>query len=98
VEIIQHPFLFVSLLSAVVMKDAGMKGVIVTGESEAVERAVKMQRGKAGPTTTITRLGGAAKGEWLRGKNGLLRDLDGEKARVLVCEGGVCKDEGSVVE
>jgi uncharacterized protein YyaL (SSP411 family) len=98
VEIIQHPFLFVSLLSAVVMKDVGMRGVIVTGEGEEINMAVKVQREKGEPITTIVRLGGEAKSDWLRGKNSLLKDLDEKKTRVLVCEGGVCKDEVQALE
>jgi uncharacterized protein YyaL (SSP411 family) len=99
VEIGQHPGLFSGMMSSVVASKIGMKGVMVVGDSEVADAAVKKFNENVTPNYTITRVGGGAKSEWLRGRNELLKHVDGSKPMLQLCEGGVCKllDEGDVV-
>ncbi|EON61623.1 hypothetical protein W97_00838 [Coniosporium apollinis CBS 100218] len=92
-EVGQHPFLFSSMMTSIVADVLGMKSVVVCGEGEEVEEAVRRIRESAGTTRTVARLGGGSKSEWLRERNELFRSLDPGKPRVQVCEGGVCKEE-----
>ncbi|KAK5172606.1 uncharacterized protein LTR77_002726 [Saxophila tyrrhenica] len=91
VEIGQHPGLFSGMMSSVVSAKLGVKGVMVVGEGEAARKAVEGFQGSVTPNYTILRVGGGAKDEWLRGRNELVKDLDGEKEMVQLCEGGVCR-------
>ena len=91
VEIGQHPGLFSGMMSSVVASKLGMKGVMVVGEDEASEAAVRKFNENITPNYTILRVGGVADSEWLRGRNELLKDLDGSKAMLQLCEGGVCR-------
>ncbi len=92
-EIMQHPFLFSSLLAGVVCGSVGMKGFVICGEGTGVEKKVREIRGTICSNSTVVRLGGGAKSEWLRERNSLLKGMDVAKARVQVCEGGVCREE-----
>lgn len=51
------------------------------------------ERSPRGSLGTFARLSG--EGGWLRGRNSLLKDFGGKegRSRVLVCEGGVCREE-----
>jgi uncharacterized protein YyaL (SSP411 family) len=92
-EIMQHPFLFASMMDAVVIERLGTKGVVITGEGDEVEGAVRRCREVVAPATTVVRLGGsAAKSEWLRERNGLLASMDETKQGVQVCERGACRE------
>jgi uncharacterized protein YyaL (SSP411 family) len=90
-EIMQHPFLFASLLDSVVVGKLGLKSVALTGEGERVETWLQAWREKAGGV--VSKAGGSAKSEWLRGRNKLVGSLDVTKERVMVCEGGRCTEE-----
>ena len=35
---------------------------------------------------------GDGRGGWLKRRNALLRNVDGEKKGMMVCEGGVCNE------
>jgi uncharacterized protein YyaL (SSP411 family) len=85
IEIIQHPFLFVSMLSAVVLEAVGVKSVVATGEAKVDQYS--------GFGRTVVRLNDKQGCEWLRGRNSVLRELktDGEQGRVLNCEAGTCR-------
>lgn len=99
VEIGQHPGLFSGMMSSIVAAKIGMKGVMVVGESEAADTAVQRFNDNATPNYTISRVGGGAKSEWLRQRNELLKDVDGSRPMVQLCEGTVCKMlEGRDVE
>ncbi|CAK4029875.1 Spermatogenesis-associated 20 [Lecanosticta acicola] len=100
VEIQQHPGLFSGTLSSVVASKMGMKGIMIVGEGEAVEAALKKARERVRPNTTIVRVGGGANSTWLQSRNELLKDLDGHKSMVQVCEGGICRllEEADVQE
>jgi uncharacterized protein YyaL (SSP411 family) len=100
-EMMQHPFLFVTLLDSVVMGRLGVKGVVVTGEGAEVEEAVKKIRAGAEGSRfrTVIRLGGGkSKGEWLWKRNSLLQGMKLDKKGVMVCEAGVCRETLGVEE
>ena len=90
VEIGQHPGLFTGLMSSVIASKLGVKGLMVTGDGEAAEAALKRARESVRPNCTVLKIGGQARSEWLRRRNDLLKDLDGKKAMVQLCEGTVC--------
>ena len=89
VEAIQHPFLFVSLLGAVVLEGIGVKNIIVAGDVDE-----KKVRDLNGWGRTIIRIGNGAESKWLVEKNATLQSLDlngtGE-GKVLICEAGRCR-------
>lgn len=96
VELGQHPGLLTGLMNAVVMSRLGVRGIMVSGpgkteSGEGVDEAVRRLRTMVRPGSTVMRVGGGARSEWLRGRNGLLRDLDGSRDMVQVCEGGSCR-------
>ncbi|KAF2168067.1 hypothetical protein M409DRAFT_21514 [Zasmidium cellare ATCC 36951] len=92
VEISQHPGLFSGILSSVVASKMGVKGVMLVGEGEDVERAVRKARETVRPNYTVLRVGGGVDSKWLRERNDLLQGLDGaNRSMVQVCEGGVCR-------
>ncbi|KAI9813911.1 MAG: hypothetical protein M1832_006058 [Thelocarpon impressellum] len=90
-EIMQHPFLFSSLLPAVVAGALGTRSIVVVGAAE--EEAVKRLRAQ----TTLSGLTTIARyepGGWLARRNALLATVkEGDEARVMVCEGGTCREE-----
>ncbi|KAI9789293.1 MAG: hypothetical protein M1833_002435 [Piccolia ochrophora] len=91
-EILQHPFLFSSMLPAVAAGALGVKSVVVVGDGEAVDDAVRRIRRRVRGLETMVRIRkGDAK--WLRGRNELFKDMSDDKTSVMVCEGGVCKEE-----
>lgn len=91
VEIGQHPGLFSGMMSSVVASKLGMKGVMVVGEGEAADAAIRKFNENITPNYTILRVGGGANSEWLRKRNDLLKDVDGSKPMLQLCEGRVCK-------
>lgn len=91
VEIGQHPGLFSGMVPALVAAKLGMRGLMVVGESQAGEAALAGARENVRPGWTVLRVGGGAKDEWLRKRNELVKDLDGSKAMVQLCEGTSCK-------
>ena len=98
-EISQHPFLFSSMMSSIVASRlGGMRSVVVTGSGDAVDEAVAKSRLRLKVNTTVARVGGDAKTEWLKGRNELVKAMKAEKASVQVCEGGVCKEELDAAE
>lgn len=103
-EVEQHPFLFVGLLAAGVVGRGGVRGVVLVGGGEGkggvgeegkggVGEAVrKLRRGGGGGVgRSVVRVGKGV-GEWVRGRNQLLRGVDGGREVVMVCEGGVCRE------
>ncbi|KAK3701572.1 hypothetical protein LTR37_015426 [Vermiconidia calcicola] len=99
VEIGQHPGLFSGMMPSVVSAKIGVKGVMVVGDNEAANAAIKKFNDSVTPNHTILRVGGGANSDWLRKRNELLKDLDGSQPMLQLCEGGVCKLlEGKDVE
>jgi uncharacterized protein YyaL (SSP411 family) len=91
-EVMQYPYLFVGMLDSVVTERVGVKGVVVTGASDAVEKELKTLRVTPGTVRTVVRLGVGTKDEWLRGRSELLKAMNPEKPGVQVCENGVCRE------
>lgn len=87
IEIIQHPFLYVSMLSAIVLEAVGIKSIVAIGDVD-VHRL-------AGFGRTIVRLQHGLDHGWLMKRNQLLKSLkysNGEKPRVMICEAGSCRE------
>lgn len=92
-EVLQHPFLFTTLLSSVVAQNLGMKSIQVIGSDEEADKLAKALRRNIGANGTITRLGGEnIKSDWLKRRNELLKTLDTSITKVTVCEAGACRD------
>ncbi|EMC96584.1 hypothetical protein BAUCODRAFT_33944 [Baudoinia panamericana UAMH 10762] len=91
VEIGQHPGLFSGMMSSIIASKLGMKGLMVVGEGEVAEAALKKARESVRPNWTVLRVGGKAEAKWLRQRNELLQDLDGSRVMVQVCEDGACR-------
>lgn len=71
----------------------GLKSVVVCGEGIADNKIKAFEKQPRGSLGSIAKVGPS--NIWLRERNPLLKEfgLDG-KPRVLICEGGVCRDEG----
>jgi uncharacterized protein YyaL (SSP411 family) len=98
-EILQYPWLFASFMPGVVAEKFGVKGTVVfakDGQGElgvGGERIKMYEKAPRGSLSTFARLTG--EGGWLRNRNSLLKNFGGDgRSRVLVCEGGVCREEG----
>lgn len=97
-ELGEHPYLFTTMMSGVVARRLGMRSVVVCGEGDEVEDAIRRSRLALKPNTTVVRLGGGAKSEWLCGRNSLVKAMDASKKSVQVCEGGQCTEVLGVAE
>lgn len=87
IEIIQHPFLFVSMLSAMVLEAVGVKSIVALGDIEVHHFS--------GFGRTVIRLQDKKEQRWLMERNQLLKGMqlrDGEKGRVMICEAGTCRE------
>jgi uncharacterized protein YyaL (SSP411 family) len=91
-EIMQHPHLFATMLDCVVAEALGVKGIVITGTGNAVDKEIKMTRARTAACRTVVRLGGGARDEWIRERSELLKAVNPEKPGVQICEGGVCKE------
>jgi uncharacterized protein YyaL (SSP411 family) len=91
-EIMQYPHLFVGMLDSVVSERLGVKGIVVTGSGDAVEKEIKKLRTVPSTGRTVVKLGAETEDQWLRERSGLLKAMDPEKPGVQVCENGVCKE------
>jgi uncharacterized protein YyaL (SSP411 family) len=89
-EVMQHPFLFTSLLDSIVSARLGVRSLIITGEGDEVDRAVAAVRTTIDSFRTCIRVGGA-KSSWLRARNPILGAMDVARASVQVCERGACR-------
>ncbi|KAH8589716.1 hypothetical protein B0O99DRAFT_636441 [Bisporella sp. PMI_857] len=89
-ELLQYPWLFASFIPSIVARHLGLKGTIVAGSGdEKVKAFEKQPRGALGTFAKLT-----TESKWLRERNSLLTSFGGDgKTRILVCEGGVCKEE-----
>ncbi|KAF2003064.1 hypothetical protein P154DRAFT_429622 [Amniculicola lignicola CBS 123094] len=90
-EIMQHPFLFSSLMDAVVVGRLGMKHSVITGEGKRVDEWLKEYRSRPQSLGTVSRIGKET-GEWLRSRNALVKSMSVEREGVMVCELGVCRE------
>ena len=90
-EIMQHPFLFPSMMDAVVVGKLGIRHNVITGEGQKVEEWLQRYRERPAGLGTVSRVG-KGMGDWLSQRNGLVKSMDGGKEGVMVCEGGACRD------
>jgi uncharacterized protein YyaL (SSP411 family) len=92
VEISQHPGLFSGMLVSVVATKLGANCLMIAGEGELADKALRVVRSGVRPTCTVIRIGADSKGtEWLCERNKLIKHLDAEKEFVQVCEGTSCR-------
>lgn len=92
---LQYPWLFASFMPSVVAGRLGVRGVVVAASSEVmhVEKIKEFEKQPRGGLGSFVKL--EPGDEWLRERNSLLKEFgkDGKGVRVLVCEGGVCREE-----
>jgi uncharacterized protein YyaL (SSP411 family) len=93
VEIGQHPGLFTGLTSGIVCARLGVKPIVISGpeDSSDAQEALNTLRSLCRPGSTVARVGGAAKSEWLAQRNKLIASVPAEKSMVQVCENQTCK-------
>lgn len=93
VEMVQHPGLFTGLMGAIVKSRLGVKPIVISGKesSSEVQSALKQLRQMVRPGSTVVRLGGDSKSDWLRQRNELLGSIEKDRDMVQVCEGTSCK-------
>ncbi|KUI52583.1 Spermatogenesis-associated protein 20 [Cytospora mali] len=87
----QQPAAYSGLLSAATASKFGLKGLLIAGDGELANAAVKRARESVKPGWTVLRIGQGTKSEWLRSRNELLKDLDETKEMVQLCEGRSCR-------
>lgn len=90
-EIMQHPFLFPSMMDAVVAGKLGIKHSVITGEGQKVDEWLQRYRERPAGLGTISRVGKGS-GEWLKSRNVLVKSMDASKEGVMLCENGACRD------
>lgn len=91
-EILQHPFLFVGLLDAVVVEQLGIRTLVITGSGKAVDDYVEKLRSGTPWGRTMVKLGEGIESKWLQERNMLIKAMDPNKAGVQLCEAGSCKE------
>jgi len=104
-EILQHPFLFCSLLPAIVASNLGIRSVVLAGDPEDPELKKQRSRlrGKLLTNTTIVQVdpkkvkSGDEDVRWLLGRNEVLGEVLNRvekkgKGMVQICEGNRCLD------
>jgi uncharacterized protein YyaL (SSP411 family) len=93
VEMVQHAGLFTGLMGVVVNSRLGVKPIVISGAecSSEVQSALRQLRQMIRPNSTVVRLGGDSKSEWLRQRNELLGSVDLNRDMIQVCEGTSCK-------
>ena len=107
-EVEQWPFCFGGMLASVVMGALGVKGVVLVGGNAGngdgkQSQVLRKVRGETGVGRTVCWVGrGKEKGKgkkgvedgWMKGRNKLVMELEGkeEGMRVMVCEGGRCRE------
>jgi uncharacterized protein YyaL (SSP411 family) len=89
-EILQHPFLFAGMMDSVVVERLGKKSLVIRGHGENIDAYIQKMNDNTGLARTVVRIGKDNK--WLRQRNALLKDIDGEKEGIMVCEGQTCKE------
>ena len=101
-EIMQHPFLFPSMMDAVVVGKLGIRHSVITGQGAKVEEWLQRYRQQPKCLVAISRIG-KGMGEWLRQRNVLVKTLDVNRESVMICEQGACRealdmDMGSIAD
>ena len=94
-EIMQHPFLFPSMMDAIVVGRVGLRHTVITGEGQRVEEWIKRHREKPTGLGTVSRISKGF-GEWLKQRNTTVKSMDASREGIMVCEQGVCREELSM--
>lgn len=87
IEIIQHPFLYVSMLSAIVLEVVGVTSVVAMGDATVHHFG--------GFGRTVIRIDESQRQGWLMERNQALKGLspgEGRTGRVMICEAGKCRE------
>ncbi|KAJ0118251.1 hypothetical protein J7T55_009034 [Diaporthe amygdali] len=87
----KQPAAYSGLVSASAAAHAGLKGVVLAGDGKLVSAAIKRMHETVRPGWTVLDVSHGTKNEWLRNRNQLLKDLDGSKEVVQLCEGKTCR-------
>ena len=87
-EIEQFPYCFAGMMGSIVMGCLGLRTIVLTGNNHEILQKLRQH---IRPNTVITTLD-ENHGTWLRQRNPLLQALDVTVDKVMVCEGGVCRE------
>jgi uncharacterized protein YyaL (SSP411 family) len=90
-EIMQHPFLFPSMMDVIVAGRLGIRHDVITGSGSKVDAWLKRHRERPAALGTVSRVG-ADTGAWLKQRNKLVASMDAGREGVMACEGGACRD------
>jgi uncharacterized protein YyaL (SSP411 family) len=91
-EIMQHPFLFPSMMDVIVAGRLGIRHDVITGSGSKVDAWLKRHRERPAALGTVSRIG-VDTGAWLKQRNKLIVSMDAGREGVMACEGGACRDE-----
>ncbi|KAH8701206.1 hypothetical protein GQ44DRAFT_778882 [Phaeosphaeriaceae sp. PMI808] len=91
-EMMQHPFLFPSMMDVVVAGKLGGRHIVITGTGEGVDGWLTRYREQATGLNTVSRIG-VETGGWLKQRNGLIKSMDASREGIMVCEKGACREE-----
>ena len=92
-EIMEHPYLFSSMMPAIVASALGMRSVILVGDVTKV--GDKRHRKPLGPLDTTIQVH-VGKPGWLSKRNPIVRSIvegRNKQPRVMICEAGKCTEE-----
>lgn len=85
----QFPWCFAGMLESIVWERCGGRGVVLVGKDDG--DVLRKLRREIGIGRTVAELG-KGKGEWIRERNALLKEMHLGKEGVWVCEGGRCRE------
>ena len=68
-----------------------MTSIVVSGDGADAQQAVELSRTTVNSFSTIVRIGGGAKSDWLRKRNELIGSLDESKTAIQLCENKTCR-------
>jgi uncharacterized protein YyaL (SSP411 family) len=91
-EIMQHPFLFPSMMDVIVAGRLGIRHDVITGSGSKVDAWLKRHRERPAALGTVSRIG-VDTGAWLKQRNKLVASMDAGREGVMACEGGACRNE-----
>jgi hypothetical protein len=78
------------MMDSVIVERLGKKSLVIRGQGEKVDEYIQKMNADTGIARTVVRIG--KENKWLRERNTLLKDIDGEKEGIMVCEGQTCKE------
>lgn len=93
-EVEQFPWCFAGMLESIVLERCGGQGIVLVSEDDGNAKGgdiVSKLRSEVGVGRTVVGLG-ERKGEWIRGRNALMKEMDMSKQGIWVCQGGKCRE------